>query len=385
MEQQYMGILRLVKSALTGQPLPLPDGFDLENAYPLLREQQLQPLAYEGAVLCGISRQLPVMKQLFQDYCRALMYSEGQMKAVETLRTVFEQAGVDHLFFKGCRLKTLYPKPELRPMGDADVLIRVEQQEQVDAILRQQGYEWKQENEQESLWLSSALAVEPHKSLVDPDDRDVYRHFGVGWQLVKRDEDGRVFLPPEDEFAFLFVHMAKHYRGGGIGLRQFVDLWLYRRAVPDLKEEALLDIMYRLDLTEFYRNVMRTLAVWFEDGQPDEKVHMITRFVFNSGSFGTEDAQFIASTLRAARGKNAARTAVVRKVFPSLKRMKHRYPALRRFPVFLPAFWVVRLFHVVLFRQDKLRKGRGDLRMLREGAGEQFEQSLRFVGLDIPR
>ncbi|MBO5728194.1 MAG: nucleotidyltransferase family protein, partial [Oscillospiraceae bacterium] len=236
MEQQHIGILRLIKSALIGQPQPLPEGFSLEQAYPLVREHQLQPMIYEGAVVCGFSRQLPVMKQLFQEYCRALMRSEGQMKAVDELCAAFEQGGVDYLFFKGSVLKRLYPKPELRPMGDADVLIRTQQQPQADEILQRLGYEWKVENEQEALWYSPALALEPHRSLVSAKDRDFYSYFGDGWQLVERDKDGKARLSPEDEFAFVFVHMAKHYRGGGIGVRQLVDLWVYERMVPQLDD-----------------------------------------------------------------------------------------------------------------------------------------------------
>ena len=385
MEQLHLGILRLVKSALTGQPLPLPEGFDFEKAYPLLREHQLQPLAYEGAILNGVSRQLPVMKQLFQDYCRVLMCSEGQMRAVDDLRAAFDRAGVDYLFFKGSRIKMLYPKPELRPMGDADVLIRMEQQEQVAAILLEQGYTLKAENEQEFLWISPKLVLEPHKSLIDAGDERFYSYFGGGWQLVERDKEGRAYLLPEDEFAFLFLHMAKHYRAGGIGLRQFVDLWQYRRTVPEQNEERLRQIIQQLGLTEFYKNVLRTLDVWFADAQPDEKTELITSFVFNSGSFGTEESKFFARTLRAAQGDDTVRAAFIQKLFPSLHRMELFYPVLNRMPVLLPALWLVRLIGIVLFRQDKLRKGREELRMVREGAAEQFEQSLHFVGLNIPR
>lgn len=383
MEQLHMGVLRLVKSALIGQPFPLPEGFDIEEAYPLLREHQLQPLAYEGAVLNGISRQLPVMKQLFQDYCRALMRSEAQMRAVDTLRTALDEAGVDYLFFKGCHLKELYPKPELRPMGDADVLIPVEHQKRVDTILRQQGYQWKQENEQESLWCSSALAVEPHRSLIKPSDRDFYPYFGVGWQLVKRDESGKAFLSPEDEFAFLFVHMAKHYRGGGIGLRQFIDLWVYRCAVPELDEETLQDIMRRLNLSEFYRNVMRTLAVWFADEPADEKTRVITCFVFGSGSFGTAETRFLSRAVRSSNKGTRTFTAVVQRVFPEYSRMKYEYPILKTKPWLLPFFWLFRLGHIVCFRREKFGKTMSNLRLLRENEAERLERSLRFVGLDM--
>ena len=39
--------------------------------------------------------------------------------------TIAEENGIDYLPLKGYNLKKLYPKPELRTMGDADVLIRL--------------------------------------------------------------------------------------------------------------------------------------------------------------------------------------------------------------------------------------------------------------------
>ncbi len=383
MEQQHIGILRLVKSALTGQPQPLPEGFDLADAYVLVREHQLQPMVYEGAAVCGFSRQLPVMKQLFQDYCRALIYSEGQMKAVDELRAAFEQAGVDYLFFKGSRLKNLYPKPELRPMGDADVLVRTQQQARVDEVLRSLGYELKGENEQEYLWVSPKLALEPHKSLINPDDRDFYDYFGVGWQLAQQEKGTNWRLSPEDEFAFVFVHMAKHYRGGGIGVRQLVDLWVYGRAVPQLDEDKLNEIMARLGLTEFYQNIRRTLSVWFEDAPADDKSEFITRFIFNSGSFGTEDAKFVAKTLQRSRGKHMAVKALFRKAFPPYSVVKNYYPIVRKCSPVLPFFWIYRLLNALLFRHDKLKKGSREIKMVHDGGVDQFRQGLEFVGLNF--
>ena len=46
----YQGILVLLRSAITGEKLALPEGFDLAAAYGDIRRHQLVPLAYEGAV-----------------------------------------------------------------------------------------------------------------------------------------------------------------------------------------------------------------------------------------------------------------------------------------------------------------------------------------------
>ena len=47
------GTVALLKSALTGQAQTLPENFDLEAAWPVLKRLNIDPLLYEGAVLCG--------------------------------------------------------------------------------------------------------------------------------------------------------------------------------------------------------------------------------------------------------------------------------------------------------------------------------------------
>ena len=54
MNIQYQGLFVLIKSALTGQKLPLPEGFVPEEADELIRSQSLVPLIYRGAFNCSI-------------------------------------------------------------------------------------------------------------------------------------------------------------------------------------------------------------------------------------------------------------------------------------------------------------------------------------------
>ena len=69
MDITQMGILALIKSAVTQTPQSLPEGFELEAAYPQICRHQIPTLAFEGALLCGISKENPAMRKLFQSYC----------------------------------------------------------------------------------------------------------------------------------------------------------------------------------------------------------------------------------------------------------------------------------------------------------------------------
>lgn len=100
MDLTQRGILTLMKSAVMQQPFSLPEGFSLEEAYPVIRKHHIVPMAFDGAVLCGIPRTHPVMGKLFQGYCRSLQISEGQLAMLAKLENAFQQNGIDYLPLK---------------------------------------------------------------------------------------------------------------------------------------------------------------------------------------------------------------------------------------------------------------------------------------------
>ena len=139
--EEYMdmidqGLITLLRSAVTGECLPLPEGFDLEKAYPQIRRHQIDLLAFEGALNCGVPKNHPMMRKLFEDYCKVLFASEKQLRNLEKIFTAFEKNGIEYMPVKGANMKYRYPKPELRTMGDADILIHMEEYERITQIGR---------------------------------------------------------------------------------------------------------------------------------------------------------------------------------------------------------------------------------------------------------
>jgi hypothetical protein len=180
MNLEQRGLLTLLKSAVTGEQLSLPEGFDLESARTVAKKHSVLPMVYIGALNCGIDEHSPLMQQMFMEYYGILMRSEKQMKAVKRLFDAFEQQGIDYMPLKGCNLKMLYPKPELRQMGDADVLIREAQYESIRPIVIEQGFEEKIQWDHVFLWKRTELVLELHRKLI-PEDTENWQHFGDGW------------------------------------------------------------------------------------------------------------------------------------------------------------------------------------------------------------
>lgn len=386
MNVTQQGIVSLMKSAVLQQPQVLPEGFDIQEALPWIQRHHIAALIYDGAVRCGLPRQDPAMTKLFQAYCRSLLISEGQQREVSRIFHAFEENGIDYMPLKGCNMKALYPKPEMRIMGDADILIRLEQYKKIIPIMESLSFSHKYESDHELVWKSPDLHLELHKRLIPSYNHDLHAYFGDGWQLAVPGDGSRWDMTPEDTFVFLFAHFAKHYRDGGIGCRHVLDLWVYLRANPELDMGRVLEVLERLKLRQFYENIARLLAVWFGGEQPDPRTEFITEFIFASGSWGRMEERVVSvgvrdmhRTGRAAEGKLHY---LWRTAFPSLGTLQQKYTVLQKAPWLLPGVWLVRPAYKLIFERRSLDRHKRALEAMTQENLDTRHQMLNYVGLD---
>ena len=385
MDITQQGILALLKSAVTEETLVLPEGFDIQEACARIKGHHMVPLIYDGAVRCGISSRNPAMQQLFRGYCKALQVSEGQMRQLERVFAAFEEQGIHYMPLKGCKMKSLYPKPELRMMGDADVLIRMEQQRQIASVMESLGFVNTGESDHEWVWRHPELYLELHKRVIPSYNKDFFGYFGDGWQLAKCNSGCRYSMTAEDELVYLFTHFAKHYRDGGIGCRYVLDLWMYLRANPGLDEACVKAELEKLLLREFYENIRRLIGVWFEGGQPDEKTDYITDFIFSSGSWGKSESKIVSTGVRDSHGGASWRgklTYMWRTAFPNHEILRYKYRVLQKAPWLLPVVWLYRPFYKVLFELKTLGRHKRNLSAMTEEKLDERHRMLQYVGLD---
>lgn len=386
MNTAQKSVVALMKSALTGQAQPLPEDFSMDEVLRNIKSHHIDVLIYEGATLCGIDAASPAMRTLFPKYCKSLQISVRQMREVERICRTFEENGIDYMPLKGCKLKWLYPKPELRTMGDADILIRMEQYEKIRPLMQELGFMEKAESDHELVWQSDALYLELHKCLIPSYNEDFYAYFSEGWQLAKPEKGTRYAMTVEDVWMFLFAHFAKHYRDGGIGCRYLADLWLYRKAHPDMDESFVEEQLQKLQLLEFYHNILQVIKVWFEDAPSDEKTDFITDFVFSGGSWGSSESKIVSRAVRDAKhvpvGFSAKLVFLWQTAFPDIYALREKYAVLKKHPRLLPLVWFCRPFYKVLFERKTLRDHKRKLDSITQEKIENRRQALRYVGID---
>ena len=380
------GILTLISSAIREESLILPEDFCIEEALTLIQSHHIAPIIYDGATRCGISPQSPTMQKLFQSYCKGFMVSETQMHALQQLYTAFDEAGIEYMPVKGCNMKSRYPKSELRMMGDADILFQPSQYDMIVPILDSLGFSYQKELDPEIVWQSKELYLELHKRLLPSYNKDFDAYFGDGWKLGKIKSGSRYSMTPEDEWIYLFTHFTKHFRDGGIGCRHVLDLWVFRRAFPDLNEKYVKEELAKLQMLEFYENICDLIGVWFEELQENEKTRFITEFVFSSGSFGAIESKIISQTLRESKHSSLAFSGrlvhIWRVLFRSAEELKDEYPVLMKMPWLLPLIWVIRPFHKLLFQRDAVKLQKKKMSALSQDNIQQRQDMLNYVGLD---
>lgn len=384
MDTVQQAVITLLRSAVTGEKLELPQDFDLELTKPYARKHNILPLIYEGANNCGIMSGMG--SWLFSGYCKSLQISEGQLAELNRIFAAFEEEKIDYMPLKGSKMKYIYPKPELRTMGDADVLIRLEQYEKIIPIMENLGFVAIDETDHELIWQKSTLNLELHKRLIPSYNKDYAGYFGDGWTRAKLQSGSRYTMSPEDEWIYELTHFAKHLRDGGIGCRHVLDLWLYRKNHPELDQNLVEQELKKLNLADFDRNVRRLTAYWFEDGPVEETVALMSDFILASGSWGLAENRARSLAVRngqnAAPGVNGRAIYLLHKLFPPAKTLRDKYKVLQKAPWLLPVVWLIRPFYKILFERTSVEEEKRILKAVDQDSVEFHHQMLQQMGLD---
>jgi len=385
MDAIQTGIITLLKSAITGEKLALPDEFDIDAVYDTVHKHHMQPLIYAGAVNCGISPEKTVMQRLFQDYFRSLQLSERQMQALNGIFAAFDENEIDYLPLKGCLMKAQYPKPELRMMADADVLIRPGQYAKIVPIMESLGFKAGKDVQRHIEWNSDALFLELHKCQFTKKDRERFDYFGDGWVHAKVERGTRYKMDEINTFAYQFAHFATHFASAGIGCRHVVELWVYLRSHPHMDMMRLESIVKKLNLWKFYLNIQKMLSVWFEGAETDEKTEFFTQFIFSNGSWGTMRNAVLSAGVKDMGKSDAAIKGrlmyVWHYIFPPVRHLKKRYPILNRAMFLIPVMWFVRLVVKTVSGPAVWRSHIRKLHMLNADGLKERREFLKYVGL----
>lgn len=382
------GIITLINNALKGEQNPLPEDFDYSRLYDFAVRQQILPLIYYGIRKDSRFWQCPDASRIKHAAIYSAAVSDHQLQEVEDLCVEFDKIGIDYMKLKGTVLKKIYPRRDMRVMGDADILIREDQMSLINDIMLSHGYKFIIDGEYEWMWKKGVVKIELHKKIVSSNSRDFFAYFDTGWKLANKKDDwsGEYVMSSEDEFVYLVTHFARHYRYAGIGIRHAVDIYIYMETHYDLDMDYVNRAFKQLGIDRFFANICKMLDVWFGEAECDEISEFLTNKIFENGAYGTSHTSKKSQALVLSKGtdvKGAKRKKMLSLICPTYKNMCPAYPWIKGRPLLLPVAWIYRIIKVLLFKRDRIKLHRNDIKSINKDNIDSYQAELNVVGLDF--
>lgn len=299
----------------------------------------------------------PAELAYLREFRKEKMVVEAQQQIeTEDAMNLLEKNGIPHMALKGFIVKNMYPSPDMRVMSDVDILVSKEKIDDAEQLLMNDGFNKIGEGELHKNLVRGNVQLELHENLVNARYKKLYAYFKDGFSRAVL-SDGcrfRYELSDEDTYLFLLTHLAKHYIYKGTGIRSVLDVFVYRRFCKDMDDDYIKAETEKLGIGTFAEKIEKLAFNWFS-GSFDGEFDSIASYVIMSGTFGKKESIAVNSLVsrnynEIGRGKSRRIREIV---FPKPEIMAIRYPVLKKFPVLLPVFYIVRFFDT-LFADRKI-------------------------------
>ena len=287
--------------------------------------------------------------------------------------------GIRYMPLKGYVLRKLYPTPEHRTSCDVDVFYDKNRKTEMEEILTSLGFINKGDSINHGEWVYQKVTLETHHELAA--QKDLYHEYYKDvWARLKTEDGVRYDFTDEDFYVYFLEHGAKHFTLGGFGVRTVLDVYIYNKE-KKLDREYLQAELDKLGLLQFALALERLSRVWFGEETEDEETERLGEYIFESGTYGTEQHLAIKRGLdEGDSAKKAKRTYFRKTVFPPLSTMKNLYPVLNKAPFLLPFAWVYKWCEILLKRRKRVKVVMKNMQSFEEEKMSKSAKVMDIVG-----
>lgn len=255
-----------LSSVLRVEPAPVEvavDAVDWELFERVCHFHSVQALAYHGLRGAGFGPDA-VAERLRPHADRLAAATMLRKRAYTGAASTLAQAGIRPMLLKGAAMnETIYPHPGLRSMGDIDVLVRPDEVDEAEALLRADGWTpvlterdaaWMRDNHRHLGTLQSpdeTLHLELHRRPLDRADPAILEWIDDSWSRAQQTSEGLVVPDPIDQVIHLATHMLHDLRATGRGaLRRLVDVAELLRRTDERAQRELGAVAARAEMLE---------------------------------------------------------------------------------------------------------------------------------------
>lgn len=298
-----------------------------------------------------------ILKKAFGAYLFKDLQQEGHLLGI---RNAFNHHEINHIFLKGSRLKYLYPKTYMRAMGDIDLIVRKNDFNQ--AIYELKSLDYKLTN-----------AITHHHTFIGVDDNEIELHQSLVsdfddshgffleriWEHAYQKQDHQYQMETEFEYMYLLLHLYRHLKQTGIGLRSLIDLAVFSQK-NILDQNKLNTYLEQTKLHGFYQKVSHINQIILGQKAVNNEDQKIIEYIIKSGIHG-KGSSYDYYLPRRVSAQEDRKVSKIRyffgQVFPSRKHLQETYPYLKKYKILLPWAWFSRLIRFI-FRNPRSIKAR---------------------------
>lgn len=292
--------------------------------------------------------------------------SEAMLKEQRRILDLLEARQIPCAVLKGTSVAHLYPHPELRTIGDIDILVEEENLDEACKALQVDGFAPSYTAEKHLCLQKGAVWVEMHRMVsVFPESEKGRFTRRYMTDALRHTQEGEIcgvrfpMLSGAYQIIALLAHMEQHLATSGIGLRQVCDWAVTAHALRHCFDGETLALLDRCGLLRFAKIMTRLCerylglppCQWTADA-PDTLVDAMLSDVLEGGNFQAQHAKrpFADVLTDAYDVAGKGRTSIIRNYARYLRKyLRQNYPWAKSrlwlpvFGVFLPARWGVRV------------------------------------------
>lgn len=325
------------------------------------RSQTVVPMVYDA--IMKLPQAVRPSEALISELRRETLFSiasyEHLLIMQDEVLSHFSLAHIPCAILKGASAAVHYPKPELRMMGDIDVLVEEADLDKASQELEKRGFRKNDTKHECHITFEKAgVHVELHHAVsVVPDNpagdtiRHLMRDAVHSAAMAALDCHRFPVLSKAHQAVSLLLHMQKHITSSGLGLRQLCDWAVFIKWIDKRDWESRISTtlkccgLYRLSeiLTKtcvLYLGLDKDSLLWCMH-IPDALCLAVIQDFLNCGNFGRGDPAHTVSGTLVLHGKShAKRRFFLRSILSNLNDTAYRrFPLCKKVPILLPFLW----------------------------------------------
>lgn len=399
-KSEFQYILHLLKCAVSDKIPPNPkENLDWEVIFKIAGKHKLHSTIFFSLqkLPVSIQQRIPHLNDYFTAYQKNLILDSNRSFEIERLKSEFEKNCIDYVLLKGSVTKYLYPDTSMRVMSDIDIFYRTNltdtarQNENIVSLMAKNGYQiWAREPLEISFYkpltaISRNMRIEMQTALID-EGYDIWFHYleNIWDRLIQKNRSHEYVMSNEDFYIYHIIHMAKHFKNGGIGIVHVLDIWMILNSYQNFDRSYVDCQLEKISLLQFEHTARLLADYWFEadfsisDQYEKDTLELMETYIISGGAFGTKTQQ---ETNRIA-DRNDIKVSLFKKIFPEPKIMIDYYGnSLKKYPWLLPFYYVRLNFKRIFFSGRKTGKSYKAIRQITDESIVKTKDLMNRCGL----